>query len=72
MAMKYPWVTDNIIVWYFILSKLNITVVSYGPTKDHNYLCLSDLDLGDITVGHGHDTPFGPGIWNVIQIEQKI
>ena len=34
--------------------------MSYGPDTDFQYKC-SDLDLGDITLDQGHDTPLGQG-----------
>ena len=43
-----------------ILSRSHLAVRSYGPDKDFGYVC-SDLDLGDMTLGQGHDTPLGHG-----------
>ena len=42
-----------------ILSKSNISVVSYGPDKKHGCVCKNIHDLGDMIFGHGHDTPLG-------------
>ena len=32
--------------------------MSYDPDKDFGYVC-SELDLGDISLVQGHDTPLG-------------
>ena len=42
-----------------VLSRSNLAVRSYGPDTQFEYLHC-DLDLGDMTLCQGHDTPLGP------------
>ena len=43
-----------------ILSRSNLAVRSYDLDREFRYAC-TDLDLGDMTLGQGHDTPLGHG-----------
>ena len=44
-----------------ILSRSNLAVRSYGPGHGFWVYRHCDLDLGDMTLGQGHDTPLGHG-----------
>ena len=51
------------VMWYQlceILSRSNLTVRSYGQDIFRVYVHC-DLDLGDGSLGQGHDTPLGHG-----------
>ena len=45
-------------MWNIIKIKLGR---SYDPDTQFEYVCKCNLDLGDITMGQGHDKPFGYG-----------
>ena len=56
--MSYPWAREN--------NGVNIINIQNGSEVlrpgHHFWVCmLCDLDLRDVTFGHGHDTPLGHG-----------
>ena len=52
--MTHPCVMDNNCVKYYPNKKLQLHVVSYGPEKDHGYVCY-------VTLSQGLDTAFVHG-----------
>ena len=55
--MTHPWVMDNKCVKYYPNPTWH-----WGWPRHEFLVCVHcDIDLGDMTLGQGHDTPFGHG-----------
>ena len=69
-VMIYPWVMDNNCVKYYSDPTWQWRVMP----KHRFWVCVhSDLDLGDMTLGHSHDTPLvhRQRLWEILSISNK-
>ena len=70
-VMTHPWVMDNNCVKYY--PDPAWAMRSYGPNTDFGYVFTVTLTLEnpDMTLGQGHDTPWGHGLCEILSRSDK-